>query len=174
MRNSEAVTLTPPPCTSAGTILENTRNKYRDKPVLLQRINGFCKGKSWLPHLVIFWEGVWKQSEKRYFEKRDFCSPLGCPKIFHGLSANPPTEIVLPCDKRKGPTWLNIQFNNGVAKPVIFTRERKKHSSAAGTCATNILIKLSLTNQCSHPLQVLLCLKMQGMHFFLNKSSFEH
>lgn len=55
-----------------------------------------------------------------------------------------------------------------------FTRERKKQSSAGGTCAINILMKPSLTDQCSHPMQVLLCSKMQGTHFFLNKLAFEH
>lgn len=44
------------------------------------------------------------------------CSPLGCPEIFQSLSAKPLKETVLPCDKRKGPTWLNIQLNNGMAK----------------------------------------------------------
>lgn len=37
MRNSRKVTLTPPLCTSEETILENTRNKHRDKLVQLEK-----------------------------------------------------------------------------------------------------------------------------------------
>lgn len=43
----------------------------------------------------------------------------------------------------------------GWQKTVTFTRERKKHPSGARTCTINIFIKLSLTDQCFHPQQVI-------------------
>lgn len=121
MRNSRKVTLTPPLCMSEETILENTRNNIGINWSNWRRINSFCKGKSWLSHLVTFW----RESGSR--QKRDnCCSPLGCPKIFQSLSAKPLKETVLPCDKRKGPTWLNIQLNNGMAKNDRFYQGKEK------------------------------------------------
>lgn len=53
-----------------------------------------------------------------------------------------------------------------------FSRERKKHTSTAGTYG---FIELGSMDQCSHPLQMPGCSKMQGIHFFfLNKLPFEH
>lgn len=107
MKNSRSVTLTPPPCTSEETILENTGINWS----CCRRINRFCKGKSRRSNLVTFLEGVRKQAEKR-----DLQSTWLAKDISQSLSAKALEETVLPCDKRKGATWLNIQLNNWVAK----------------------------------------------------------
>lgn len=122
MRNSRAVTLTPPLCTSEETMLENTRNKHRDKLVLLQKNQQVYKGKSRLSNLVMFLEGVWKQAEKEILLQSTWLSK----DISRSLLAKPLKEIVLPCDKRKGPTLLNIQLNKGGAKNGQFYQGKEK------------------------------------------------
>lgn len=169
MRNSRAVTPTPPPCTSEETMLENTRNKHRDKLVLLQKNQQVLEREVTALKFGDVFGGSLEADRKEILLQSTWLSK----DISRSLSGKPLKEIVLLCDKRKGPTLLNIQLNNGGGKKwSVLPGKGKKTFSAAGTCAVNISIKQRTTDQCSHPMQVLLCAKMQGTLFFYEQAAF--
>lgn len=121
MRNSRAVTQTPPPCTSEET-MENTRNKHRDKLVLLQKNQQVLEREVTALKFGDVFEGSLEAGRKEILLQSTWLSK----DISRSLSGKPLKEIVLLCDKRKGPTLLNIQLNNGGAKNGQFYQGKEK------------------------------------------------
>lgn len=119
MRNNRAVTLAPPPCTSAEAILETHGTNSGVTWTHRRAAGSLGKGKPWLSSPVTFLEGVWTRAEKRHLY-----SPLACPKTFPSPPVKPLKEIVSPCDTRKGPTQLNMRLHNGVTQTGHFYQEK--------------------------------------------------